>query len=320
MGNQGIGVPQSSFGSSIPSSSSLSGALVQEAYVAPVNDANSPPLDVLSCMWGNCGATFYSLCDLVSHVNLQHLRASSDAPSDQLVPTALEPLSCHWKDCNVYPSSQSFPGPSTGSTLDSALAVLADHLLRDHLGMQVEHAPPSPAVASPHLATPPISPVSTVGAHKCSGMHACRWQGCAEAFTTCNDLTAHITNTHVGSGKSHYECHWEGCNRHDGQGFSSKQKICRHIQPYVCDYPGCGKAFAITGALTIHKRTHNGLKPFKCSFCDRAFSESSNLSKHLRTHTGDRPYVCSEAGCEKAFARPDQLTRHMSVHRKKGKD
>lgn len=35
------------------------------------------------------------------------------------------------------------------------------------------------------------------------------------------------------------------------------------------------------GALTIHKRTHNGDKPFKCPQCDKAFSESSNLSKHV---------------------------------------
>lgn len=41
-------------------------------------------------------------------------------------------------------------------------------------------------------------------------------------------------------------------------------------EPYVCDFPGCGKAFAIAGALTIHKRTHNGSKPFKCTYCDRS--------------------------------------------------
>ena len=35
------------------------------------------------------------------------------------------------------------------------------------------------------------------------------------------------------------------------------------------------------GALTIHKRMHNGDKPFKCPQCDKAFSESSNLSKHV---------------------------------------
>ena len=41
------------------------------------------------------------------------------------------------------------------------------------------------------------------------------------------------------------------------------------LEPYACDFPGCGKAFAIAGALTIHKRTHNGSKPFKCTYCDR---------------------------------------------------
>ena len=35
------------------------------------------------------------------------------------------------------------------------------------------------------------------------------------------------------------------------------------------------------GALTIHKRMHNGDKPFKCTQCEKAFSESSNLSKHV---------------------------------------
>ena len=76
--------------------------------------------------------------------------------------------------------------------------------------------------------------------------------------------------------------------------------------------------------------------------CHRAFTESSNLSKHvsttnsdgtrknvtewflgvpqLRTHTGIKPYPCTEPGCSKTFARPDQLARHMTVHRKKEPD
>ena len=81
---------------------------------------------------------------------------------------------------------------------------------------------------------------------------------------------------------------------------ASLYRCFRHVEPYKCDYPECGKSFAITGALTIHKRMHNGHKPFKCKFCDkfvcasclssytlnsdcvpRAFAESSNLSKHV---------------------------------------
>jgi uncharacterized Zn-finger protein len=79
--------------------------------------------------------------------------------------------------------------------------------------------------------------------------------------------------------------------------------------------PGCGKAFTVAGALTIHKRTHSGDKPFQCAYCDKKFAESSNLSKHMRTHTGARPYACPQ--CDKTFARPDQLNRHVgSVHKK----
>jgi hypothetical protein len=40
------------------------------------------------------------------------------------------------------------------------------------------------------------------------------------------------------------------------------------------------------------------------------------INSQLRTHTGARPYICQEPGCEKAFARPDQLQRHMNVHKK----
>ncbi|KAJ3558577.1 hypothetical protein NM688_g839 [Phlebia brevispora] len=208
----------------------------------------------------------------------------------------------------------------------------------------------SDTVSKPSPASGPLTPAPE---HDCSEPHAhvCHWTGCGQSFASCDALTAHITSMHVGGGKAHYDCYWDDCPRHGDSGFASKQKICRHLQshtghrpfqckicqqnfseaatlaqhmrrhtqekPYVCDFPGCGKSFAITGALTIHKRTHNGHKPFKCTYCERAFAESSNLSKHLRTHTGARPYPCIEPGCTKSFARPDQLARHMIVHRKK---
>ncbi|EMD39231.1 hypothetical protein CERSUDRAFT_134205 [Gelatoporia subvermispora B] len=281
-------------------------------------------------------------------------------------------LSCLWADCQQYPNPQSIPGTSSSTSLDNALGFLATHLLHDHLGVSGRGVAPTgaPPFAGPEFKqvhgaagqrrTPPrgdepiAGPPTPVPEHDCSqpSAHVCRWRACTECFMSCDELTAHIAAVHVGGGRAHYDCYWEGCNRHGELGFASKQKISRHLQshtghrpfqctvcgqnfseaatlaqhmrrhtqekPYVCDFPGCGKAFAITGALTIHKRTHNGNKPFKCTYCDKAFAESSNLSKHLRTHTGVRPYTCPEPGCNKAFARPDQLQRHMKVHGKKG--
>ncbi|KAG6334185.1 hypothetical protein ID866_4900 [Astraeus odoratus] len=325
------------------------------------------------CKWADCGLKFASLTELVGHVNLQHLRAPGFAQPDFPVApnnTPLFPemnLSCHWGNCAMYPSPASIPSSSSGQAVNDVIDLLTAHLMQDHLGVNIAlpavvpmssiatatttaTATPSPAPvpAAPPASDKPVTPSPGPAVPEC---HTCKWEYCSQTFDSSDKLTNHIASMHVGSGKAHYDCFWEGCTRNGENGFSSKQKISRHLQshtghrpfqcniclqnfseaatlqqhmrrhtqekPYVCDYPGCGKAFAITGALTIHKRTHNGQRPFKCSYCDKAFSESSNLSKHLRTHTGARPYPCMEEGCKKSFARPDQLARHMGTHRKK---
>ncbi|KAJ7695167.1 hypothetical protein B0H17DRAFT_445851 [Mycena rosella] len=327
---------------------------------APVPPISTP--FALACMWGDCGVSFSSLSDLAEHVNTMHL---CHPPSLSSLPSSdvrdLFSMSCQWKDCNIYPTPDSVPGPSSGD-IEAILGVLSSHLLHDHLGL---NGPPnhfhasaqSPQVLphdSPHIASnlvqEPAVPSPPSAEDESQAGHVCRWVSCGQSFSSLDDLTLHLTNVHVGTGKQSYDCHWQDCPRHGESGFASKQKLCRHLQshtghrpfqckiclqnfseaatlqqhmrrhtqekPYVCDYPGCGKSFAITGALTIHKRTHNGHRPFKCPHCEKAFSESSNLSKHLRTHTGVKPYSCSEADCNKSFARADQLTRHARVHNK----
>ncbi|KAI9064104.1 hypothetical protein FKP32DRAFT_1569942 [Trametes sanguinea] len=371
---------ESSTNASSPASSNL-----------PSPALETQPAQLLQCKWAGCFATFRSLPELVGHVNVQHLRLSSPTPQNACTSPYMTPpgvdgqagaslqassMACLWEDCQLYPSSQSVPGPSTGNSYD-VIDFLASHLLQDHLGLPPQpfrlpptqapfaqnafHHGPSPLSQAPSSTSttsstviPEGGPPTPVPEHDCSApsAHVCKWADCGKTFSSCDALTEHIASTHIGSGRAHYDCFWEGCTRNGESGFASKQKISRHMQshtghrpfqcsvchqhfseaatlaqhmrrhtqekPYVCDFPGCGKAFAIAGALTIHKRIHNGSKPFKCTYCDRAFSESSNLSKHLRTHTGARPYPCTEPGCSKSFARPDQLARHMNVHKKKG--
>ncbi|KIJ55326.1 hypothetical protein M422DRAFT_152240 [Sphaerobolus stellatus SS14] len=300
-------------------------------------------LDAVVCRWDNCNRNSIPPIDptvdpaeflkefLAQHVQQEHLGICSETATSSM-------------------SSQTACSSSSES--------LAYHFSTAHDGSSIQESSSSD-ITNGH---------STMDASNSSSdpaFHLCQWQSCPMSsvlFQSAMELTQHITDAHVGTGHSRYHCLWEGCNRNGELGFSSKQKILRHIQshtgellkslspcyrpykceecnqyfseaatlqqhmrrhtkekPYVCDFPGCGKAFAITGALTIHKRVHSGSKPFKCPHCDRSFSESSNLSKHVRTHTGDRPYACPYPGCSKRFARPDQFTRHKNVHAKREK-
>jgi hypothetical protein len=63
-----------------------------------------------------------------------------------------------------------------------------------------------------------------------NGPEKCQWGGCELSFATIDDLMNHLTVEHVGSGKNHYECFWKGCERSGKNGFTSKQKVCRHLQ------------------------------------------------------------------------------------------
>lgn len=233
----------------------------------------STPSNVLKCMWGNCLATFSNMAELVGHVNLQHLRLPGSGPitaQNNSTPNPIQPtdkpdsmqnityLSCLWADCQQYPDISTIPGSSTSNPVDSALGILANHLLHDHLGLsspllsQTQQADfskslnpsttwtpePLPLVSPPESSKSstlsPSGPPTPAPEHDCSSpSHVCRWIGCGQSFMTCDELTAHITASHVGGGKNHYDCYWEGCSRHGESGFASKQKICRHLQVRV---------------------------------------------------------------------------------------
>ena len=91
--------------------------------------------------------------------------------------------------------------------------------------------------------------------------------------------------------------------------------IHQDYRPYVCDYPGCNKKYSISSRYQVHRRTHEGKKPFLCQICNKSFNEKGNLKTHLRFHSELRPFQCPH--CSKNYKTNGHLKDHIEIQHNK---
>lgn len=143
---------------------------------------------------------------------------------------------------------------------------------------------------------------------------------CGKEFKFKENITRHIESVH-NKVRNH------SCNMCD-KSFYEKIHLTNHIalhledRPFICDYPGCGKAFKLLQYLTGHQHSHLGLEEkaklkratnlFICSYCGKTLTTKINHDHHIRIHTNEKPFKCKI--CSKAFIRQLTLKVHMRVH------
>ncbi|XP_051276997.1 zic family member 6 isoform X2 [Dicentrarchus labrax] len=121
-------------------------------------------------------------------------------------------------------------------------------------------------------------------------------RGGGDAFLRCSKQTV----------KHELVCKWSDGQEGAGKlpcsrAFGSMYELVTHVtvehvggpehSEYVCHWENCArdrKPFKAKYKLVNHVRVHTGEKPFPCPFhgCEKVFARSENLKIHKRTHTG----------------------------------
>jgi len=92
--------------------------------------------------------------------------------------------------------------------------------------------------------------------------------------------------------------------------FSYRSGLCKHMSIHTSKHECsvCGKRFATSCDLGVHRRSHSGEKLFECTVCSKRFSRSDSLVVHSRIHSGEKPYKCSL--CNNSFTQLGHLQLH----------
>ena len=134
---------------------------------------------------------------------------------------------------------------------------------------------------------------------------------CDQLFASEEDFKIHLHQDHPSATGLNFQC--QVCKNH----FNSKTNLDEHQRTshpdrsgFACDI--CGSKFTRSHSLKIHKRTHQGNKPYECAQCKKQFTDNSGLKEHVKIHSDEFAYKCTI--CLKSFKLRRTLRQHKQTH------
>ncbi|XP_043834786.1 zinc finger protein 131 isoform X1 [Dromiciops gliroides] len=116
--------------------------------------------------------------------------------------------------------------------------------------------------------------------------------------------------------------HCEKCNRSFKLFYHFKEHMKSHsTESFKCDI--CNKRYLRESAWKQHltcyhleeggasKKQRPGKKIHVCQYCDKQFDHFGHFKEHLRKHTGEKPFECPN--CHERFARNSTLKCHLTA-------
>lgn len=106
-------------------------------------------------------------------------------------------------------------------------------------------------------------------------------------------------------------CPYENCKKK----FTKKQNLEKHLERHnssetdkvasVCHI--CGKL--IKGLYSLHIKTHEDQKRFRCDDCGKEFRQKVTLNNHVLIHKNQKPFACPQ--CQKKFRQKYTMQSHI---------
>ncbi|XP_054152719.1 zinc finger protein 567-like [Oppia nitens] len=144
---------------------------------------------------------------------------------------------------------------------------------------------------------------------------------CDKSYSNRGSLVIHKRLLHgIGPKLPYYYCDWEGCQYKSPYItlVTVHKKTHLGIRDFVCDWPGCEFRSVTKATLNTHQLVHSDKYDYRCQWpgCEFRTKQERGVKRHMKSVHEDIPRTlsCHWPGCDKMFRFNNDLKIHLKLH------